>query len=75
MQSSTPSVSYGSEAHVVVGNLLANADERFEGYSLGQNIKDGEAPDGRGGIHGVTYSYMFFHSSNNDNFSNQLSQL
>ena len=40
--------------YVVVGNLLANADERFEGYSLDQNIKDGEAPDGRGGILRVT---------------------
>jgi len=54
--------------YVVVGNLLANADERFEGYSLDQNIKDGEAPDGRGDILRVTYSYMFFHSSNDDNF-------
>jgi hypothetical protein len=62
-------------AYVVVGNLLANVDERFEGYSLDQIIKCGEAPDGRGGILRVTYSYVFFHSSNDDNFSNQLSQL
>ena len=40
--------------YVVVGNLLANADQRFEGHSLDQNIKDGEAPDGRGGILRVT---------------------
>jgi aldose sugar dehydrogenase len=40
--------------YIVVGNLLANADERFEGFSLDQNIKDGEAPDGRGGILRVT---------------------
>jgi aldose sugar dehydrogenase len=40
--------------YVIVGNLLANADERFEGYSLDQNIEDGEAPDGRGGILRVT---------------------
>ena len=40
--------------YVVVGNLLANAEERFEGSSLDQNIKNGEAPDGRGGILRVT---------------------
>jgi glucose/arabinose dehydrogenase len=40
--------------YVVVGNLLANAEERFEGYSLDQNVKGGKAPDGRGGIIRVT---------------------
>jgi glucose/arabinose dehydrogenase len=40
--------------YVVVGNLLANAEERFDGYSLDQNVINGEAPDGRGGILRVT---------------------
>ena len=40
--------------YVVVGNLLANAEERFDGYSLDQNIINGTAPDGRGGILRVT---------------------
>ena len=43
-----------NNVYLVVGNLLANADERFEGYTLDQNIKDGEVPDGRGGILRVT---------------------
>lgn len=40
--------------YVVVGNLLANAEERFEGDSLDQNIINGRSPDGRGGILRVT---------------------
>jgi aldose sugar dehydrogenase len=40
--------------YIVVGNLLANADERFAGFSLDQNIKNGEFPDGRGGILRIT---------------------
>jgi aldose sugar dehydrogenase len=40
--------------YVVVGNLLANAEERFEGSSLDQNIQNGDFPDGRGGILRVT---------------------
>jgi glucose/arabinose dehydrogenase len=40
--------------YVVVGNLLANAEDRFDGYSLDQNIINGAAPDGRGGILRVT---------------------
>jgi aldose sugar dehydrogenase len=40
--------------YVVVGNLLATAEERFDGYSLDQNIINGTAPDGRGGILRVT---------------------
>jgi aldose sugar dehydrogenase len=40
--------------YIVVGNLLANADERFEGFSLDQNIQNGKPPDGRGGILRVT---------------------
>jgi glucose/arabinose dehydrogenase len=43
-----------NNVYVMVGNLLANAEERFEGDSLDQNIKDGRAPDGRGGILRVT---------------------
>jgi aldose sugar dehydrogenase len=43
-----------SNVYVVVGNLLANADERFDGYSLDQNIINGTPPDGRGGILRVT---------------------
>jgi aldose sugar dehydrogenase len=43
-----------SNVYVVVGNLLANAEERFEGDSLDQNIRNGRAPDGRGGILRVT---------------------
>ena len=43
-----------NNVYVVVGNLLANADERFDGYSLDQNIIGGTAPDGRGGILRVT---------------------
>jgi glucose/arabinose dehydrogenase len=43
-----------NNVYVVVGNLLATAEERFEGYSLDQNVQDGEAPDGRGGILRVT---------------------
>jgi glucose/arabinose dehydrogenase len=39
-----------NNVYVMVGNLLANAEERFEGDSLDQNIKDGRAADGRGGI-------------------------
>ncbi|MDQ3839123.1 MAG: PQQ-dependent sugar dehydrogenase, partial [Thermoproteota archaeon] len=40
--------------YIVVGNLLANAEERFEGSSLDQNIQNGDFPDGRGGILRVT---------------------
>ena len=43
-----------NNVYVMVGNLLANAEERFEGDSLDQNIRDGKAPDGRGGILRVT---------------------
>lgn len=43
-----------NNVYVIVGNLLANAEERFEGDSLDQNIRDGRAPDGRGGILRVT---------------------
>jgi glucose/arabinose dehydrogenase len=43
-----------NNVYVVVGNLLASAEERFEGDSLDQNIKNGRAPDGRGGILRVT---------------------
>ena len=43
-----------NNVYVVVGNLLANAEERFDGYSLDQNIINGTAPDGRGGILRVT---------------------
>jgi glucose/arabinose dehydrogenase len=43
-----------NNVYVMVGNLLANAEERFEGDSLDQNIRDGRAPDGRGGILRVT---------------------
>ena len=43
-----------NNVYVVVGNLLANAEERFDGYSLDQNIIGGTAPDGRGGILRVT---------------------
>jgi aldose sugar dehydrogenase len=43
-----------NNVYVVVGNLLANAEERFDGYSLDQNIINGMAPDGRGGILRVT---------------------
>ena len=43
-----------NNVYVVVGNLLANAEERFEGDSLDQNIINGRAPDGRGGILRVT---------------------
>ena len=49
-------VTVGPDNHVyvVVGNLLASASERFEGNSLDQNIENGNAPDGRGGILTVT---------------------
>jgi glucose/arabinose dehydrogenase len=40
--------------YIVVGNLLANDDEIFAGFSLDQNIKNGEFPDGRGGILRIT---------------------
>jgi glucose/arabinose dehydrogenase len=43
-----------NNVYVMVGNLLASAEERFEGDSLDQNIIDGRAPDGRGGILRVT---------------------
>ncbi|MGI0002221.1 MAG: PQQ-dependent sugar dehydrogenase, partial [Nitrososphaeraceae archaeon] len=43
-----------NNVYVVVGNLLANAEERFDGYSLDQNIINGTPPDGRGGILRVT---------------------
>jgi aldose sugar dehydrogenase len=43
-----------NNVYIMVGNLLANAKERFKGDSLDQNIKDGSAPDGRGGILRVT---------------------
>jgi aldose sugar dehydrogenase len=43
-----------NNVYVMVGNLLANAEERFEGNSLDQNIINGRAPDGRGGILRVT---------------------
>jgi aldose sugar dehydrogenase len=43
-----------NNVYVMVGNLLANAEERFDGYSLDQNIINGVAPDGRGGILRVT---------------------
>jgi glucose/arabinose dehydrogenase len=43
-----------NNVYVVVGNLLANAEERFDGYTLDQNIINGMAPDGRGGILRVT---------------------
>jgi glucose/arabinose dehydrogenase len=43
-----------NNVYVVVGNLLASAEERYEGDSLDQNIKNGRAPDGRGGILRVT---------------------
>jgi glucose/arabinose dehydrogenase len=43
-----------NNVYVAVGNLLANAEERFDGYSLDQNIIDGTPPDGRGGILRVT---------------------
>jgi aldose sugar dehydrogenase len=43
-----------NNVYVVVGNLLASAEERFEGDSLDQNIRNGRAPDGRGGILRVT---------------------
>jgi aldose sugar dehydrogenase len=43
-----------NNVYVVVGNLLANAEERFEGDSLDQNIRNGRGPDGRGGILRVT---------------------
>jgi glucose/arabinose dehydrogenase len=43
-----------NNVYVAVGNLLANAEERFEGDSLDQNIRNGRAPDGRGGILRVT---------------------
>jgi aldose sugar dehydrogenase len=49
-------VTVGPDNHVyvVVGNLLASASERFAGNSLDQNIENGNAPDGRGGILTVT---------------------
>ena len=49
-------VTVGPDNHVyvVVGNLLASASERFAGNSLDQNIENGNAPDGRGGILAVT---------------------
>jgi aldose sugar dehydrogenase len=43
-----------NNVYVIVGNLLANAEERFEGDSLDQNIKNGRPADGRGGILRVT---------------------
>jgi aldose sugar dehydrogenase len=43
-----------NNVYVVVGNLLANAEERFDGFSLDQNIINGTLPDGRGGILRVT---------------------
>jgi aldose sugar dehydrogenase len=43
-----------NNVYVAVGNLLANAEERFKGDSLDQNIINGRAPDGRGGILRVT---------------------
>jgi glucose/arabinose dehydrogenase len=43
-----------NNVYVMVGNLLADAEERFEGNSLDQNIQDGRDPDGRGGILRVT---------------------
>jgi aldose sugar dehydrogenase len=48
------SVGPDNNVYVVVGNLLANAEERFEGDSLDQNIRNGRAADGRGGILRVT---------------------
>jgi aldose sugar dehydrogenase len=50
----TVTVGPDNNVYAVVGNLLANAEERFEGDSLDQNILDGRAPDGRGGILRVT---------------------
>jgi glucose/arabinose dehydrogenase len=47
-------VGYDNNVYVVVGNMLANAEDRFDGDSLDQNIKNGKAPDGRGGILRVT---------------------
>jgi len=43
-----------NNVYVVVGNLLANAFERFEEDSLDQNVRNGKEPDGRGGIIRVT---------------------
>jgi glucose/arabinose dehydrogenase len=43
-----------NNVYVVVGNLLATALERLEGDSLDQNVRNGRAPDGRGGILRVT---------------------
>jgi glucose/arabinose dehydrogenase len=43
-----------NNVYVMVGNLLANAEERFEGDSLDQNIREGRTPDGRGGVLRVT---------------------
>jgi glucose/arabinose dehydrogenase len=43
-----------NNVYVMVGNLLANAEERFDGDSLDQNIINGRAPDGRGGILRIT---------------------
>jgi aldose sugar dehydrogenase len=47
-------VGYDNNVYVVVGNMLANAEDRFDGDSLDQNIKNGKAPDGRGGILRIT---------------------
>jgi aldose sugar dehydrogenase len=46
----------GSDYNVytAVGNFLANAEERFDGYSLDQNTMYRTAPDGQGGILRVT---------------------
>jgi glucose/arabinose dehydrogenase len=43
-----------NNVYIMVGNLLADAKERFKGDSLDQNIEDGRDPDGRGGILRVT---------------------
>jgi aldose sugar dehydrogenase len=43
-----------NNVYVMVGNMLADAEDRFEGDSLDQNIEDGRDPDGRGGILRVT---------------------
>jgi aldose sugar dehydrogenase len=48
------SIGPDNNVYVIVGNLLANAEERFQGDSLDQNIIDGRTPDGRGGILRVT---------------------